>query len=480
MPPRRKTNSSSKKSNQNQQNSQPSKFGIQHFFDRHSQNTLSQNPKDSSKARSSDPNNPSLSSQNPRTEPKSKPADKVHDFSKLQNSGDGWISNNPSLSTLAPRTEPKSKPAYKVHDFSKLQNSGDGSISGIIDPIRACSEAQNPKITIDSLGKNINSAVQNPKIGSDLLQRNAISTVENPKITTGSRGGNTNSAVQSPTHDTNSGANGLNNVVLAHQNPKTKLIVRTTETKSLSQNTPPENLLAVSVNEEENQSDVSPEICKSVSVKRFKFSPGMLIKQSQDDGGDEVTWKISPVNDRLHAVSKHLPEMVRLQCSPRSPGKLEKWLSSPPLKPAEKSLIFSNWVSSKRFIPHHDVDLHRSDGRANDKNNSPVTNSQSPFITPPSLPYFHDNALLELLDQVEDVISVDESVSKGTEALADVQVRNSDEQSVKTDSSVKSLVIHPSGNVKSETSYLYFLVLEVSEKRGAVNSSAPQCPFKVL
>ena len=37
MPPRKKSNSSSKKPNSNQQ-SEPSKFGIQHFFDRHSQN----------------------------------------------------------------------------------------------------------------------------------------------------------------------------------------------------------------------------------------------------------------------------------------------------------------------------------------------------------------------------------------------------------------------------------------------------------
>lgn len=37
MPPRKKPHSSSKKLNSNQQ-SQPSKFGIQHFFERHSQN----------------------------------------------------------------------------------------------------------------------------------------------------------------------------------------------------------------------------------------------------------------------------------------------------------------------------------------------------------------------------------------------------------------------------------------------------------
>lgn len=37
-----------------------------------------------------------------------------------------------------------------------------------------------------------------------------------------------------------------------------------------------------------------------------------MIKQSQDDGGDEITWKISPVNERLQAVSKRMPEMVKV------------------------------------------------------------------------------------------------------------------------------------------------------------------------
>ena len=39
-----------------------------------------------------------------------------------------------------------------------------------------------------------------------------------------------------------------------------------------------------------------------------------LIKQSQDEGttNDEITWKISPVNERLQAVSKQLPETIRV------------------------------------------------------------------------------------------------------------------------------------------------------------------------
>lgn len=37
-----------------------------------------------------------------------------------------------------------------------------------------------------------------------------------------------------------------------------------------------------------------------------------LIKQSQDDGGDEVTWRISPVNERLQAVSKQIPTAIQV------------------------------------------------------------------------------------------------------------------------------------------------------------------------
>ncbi|XP_058204643.1 DNA replication ATP-dependent helicase/nuclease JHS1 isoform X2 [Rhododendron vialii] len=387
MPPKKKLNSASKKSNQN---SQPSKFGIQHFFHRH---TLTQN--------------------HPKTQQTPDP-----NTNKLQ------IPTNGSL------------PPEK---------------SG---PIAALSAAPNSK-----------------KIALD-------------------------SAVRNPTNDS-----------------------RTTETTN-SQNTPPENLLPAAVNAGENQSEVSPEICKSVSVKRFKFSPGMLIKQSQDDGGDEITWKISPVNDRLHAVSKHLPDMVKVlaessrinsldfhhcqlnKSSPRSPGKIEKWLSSPPLKSTEKSSLSTNGVSLKRFNPNLDIGFHRSQENSNDNSNTCVTNSPSPFKTPPSLSYCHDKpddgagphettdqldsrqhkkALLELLDQVEGVLSVDESESKGMETcIAEVQAGNSGEKFVKAHPVVNSLVTNLPRNVKREISNIYCLVLEVSEKRGTVNSSGSQCPFKVL
>ncbi|KAL8105138.1 hypothetical protein AgCh_029069 [Apium graveolens] len=82
----------------------------------------------------------------------------------------------------------------------------------------------------------------------------------------------------------------------------------------------------------------------------FLFFLFVLIKQSQDEEGDEVTWRISPVNERLDAKSKQLPGVMRVladstrlnstsiqKCSLNkdsvtSSGKLEKWLSSPPPK----------------------------------------------------------------------------------------------------------------------------------------------------
>ncbi|XP_059633769.1 DNA replication ATP-dependent helicase/nuclease JHS1 [Cornus florida] len=428
MPPRKKVASGSKKSNQNQQNSQPSKFGIQHFFERHTQNTLSQNPKNAQNSRTSDSNNSLSSIQNPQN-----------------------VSNSI-------RAEPR-------NGASVLQNPRNVSNSGIADPTNSVLVPHNPKIAL-------NSSDLDPKI---------INSISENSI------------------------NGFDNAVSAPQNPKITPKLRTTDANCPSQITPPENILPIAVSGDENQFEESPEICKS-AVKRFKFSPGMLIKQSQDDGGDEVTWKISPVNERLHAVSKHLPEMMRAladssrlnslnfhscmqnKISPSSPGKLEKWLSSPPIQAAEKSLIASNRAGLKNFNLYH--------------KDSGVVNSQSPFKTPPSLSYCHDKpsdgvdpnevcdqlgsrqhkkALLELLDQVEDVISVEESVCKNTGAsLCEVQVRDGDDRSTKGDPAVKSLAIDTPENPNREPSNLYFLVLEVSEKRGAVDSLGSRCPFKVL
>lgn len=38
-----------------------------------------------------------------------------------------------------------------------------------------------------------------------------------------------------------------------------------------------------------------------------------IITQSQDDSGDAITWKVSPVNERLRSLaSKHLPRATRV------------------------------------------------------------------------------------------------------------------------------------------------------------------------
>ncbi|KAH7525256.1 hypothetical protein FEM48_Zijuj06G0205800 [Ziziphus jujuba var. spinosa] len=388
MPPRKKSNSSSsnattssRKSNQSNHHPQPSKFGIQHFFERHTQNPLLS------------------ASQNP----------------KIQN---------------APNPLPPSSNPLPISD-SLPTNSA----------------------RIDDVNGNVASLA--PKDANK----------------------GTHSKLGAPIH--------------------------------ASQNTPLENLVPAGVDADEGLSEVSPEISKS--AKRFKFSPGM----SQDDGGDEITWKISPVNERLQAVSKRMvPEMVQMladssrlsalsihQCShnknsPSTAGKIEKWLSSPTLKAPERSLVSTNRVGLKRVNPDHD------NGTARDVTNYAVATTQSPFRTPPSLSYCHDKpangvachgvsiqpglrqhkkALLELLDQVEDVISVEDSESDKVEAsVRQVQTRKCDEIPVKVELEVKSVAAHFPEKIMRGISCYNFLVLEVSEKCGPADASSAVCPYKVL
>ncbi|MCL7029277.1 hypothetical protein MKW94_019287, partial [Papaver nudicaule] len=259
--------------------------------------------------------------------------------------------------------------------------------------------------------------------------------------------------------------------------------------------------------------EISPETSKSVSFKRFKFSPGMLIKQSQDDGVEDVTWRVSPVNDRLQAVSKRLPDTIRVladasrlnassfrQCSNKescstSGAKLEKWLSSPTLKPIERSLVFSNDAPLRKVDQNQDMEVHISRGRTEDKKNAIVVSQQSPFHTPPSVSYSSDvsvngsvckgasdqlgsrqnrKALLELLDQVEDVIPVEELVPhKLTKPTKNRELKGG---TLSVNSKPLTNIPHI---VDSVYSNLFFLVLEVSEKHKTVNSSTSY-PVKVL
>ncbi|GAV87672.1 Cas_Cas4 domain-containing protein/Dna2 domain-containing protein/AAA_11 domain-containing protein/AAA_12 domain-containing protein [Cephalotus follicularis] len=232
---------------------------------------------------------------------------------------------------------------------------------------------------------------------------------------------------------------------------------------------------------------VSPEICKSLSLKpRFNFSPGMIIKQSQDDGGDEVTWKISPVNDKLQAVSKDIINQL-LNDSSSSSANIRQ------LSLHKNSLALSSANGFACKMPQ-DLDF---------RDTLPHINTQhSPFRTPPSLPSCHDKlandvkcngspdhlglrqhkkALLQLLDQVEDVISVDDSVSNDMEAyISKVQGRNGDKISFESHPALKTVEMDPPDKGTATFSKPHFLVLEVSEKRKPVDSSGAQCPYKVL
>ncbi|KAG4151556.1 hypothetical protein ERO13_D04G072675v2 [Gossypium hirsutum] len=255
--------------------------------------------------------------------------------------------------------------------------------------------------------------------------------------------------------------------------------------------------------------EVSPLVSKSTSLKRFNFSPGMLIKQSQDDGGDEVTWKISPVNERLLAVSKHTPVLPDSskhnsfsihQCSQtkgiNTAAKVDKWLSSPSPKGKadKKPLLQANRIGLKRLNPFQDKEV--GDSIADE--NTCLSSRQTPFCTPPSLPYCpdklangvashplglkqHKKALLELLDQVEDVISVEDFVSSESEPYSSkAQEGQSKEIPVTVDSIGNDVLMGTTNKVSGTSSNGYFLVLEVSEKQTFPESGGSQCPYKVL
>ncbi|CAK7349267.1 unnamed protein product [Dovyalis caffra] len=231
---------------------------------------------------------------------------------------------------------------------------------------------------------------------------------------------------------------------------------------------------------DDSVTDVSPEITKSVSLQRFKFSPGMLIKQSQDDGGDEVTWKISPVNERLQAISSG------------TAVKVDKQLPSPTRKGTGRSLMSESRAGLKRINPCQNVNL-------TDVNSS-LASQQSPFRTPPSISYCHERlsdvaecngaldqlgqrqhkkALLELLDQVEDAISVEDSEPSAVHS-SKTRDGNGYEMPCNAESPVKEAAIDPPEHVAVPLSNYNFLVLEVSEKHRPVDSSGAQCPYKVL
>ncbi|PKI63441.1 hypothetical protein CRG98_016108 [Punica granatum] len=252
---------------------------------------------------------------------------------------------------------------------------------------------------------------------------------------------------------------------------------------------PEDNVMGKCGDGGESPIEVSPEISKSVPLKRFKFSPGMLIKQSQDDGGDEVTWKISPVNERLQAVSKKMPEMIKVlaessklnslyirQCSqvksaPGPTGKVERWLSSPT---RNAPLICANKMGVKRVNSCWNPD---SKGRTTELISSCFASLQSPFQTPSSCQH---KALLELLDQVEDAISIEGS---GTSIMEACLAKDEDQECFtmprETGRNVQVVADIPKAANGSSLDRI-FLVLEVAEKRGTADSLTADCPYKVL
>ncbi|URE06000.1 DNA replication factor Dna2 [Musa troglodytarum] len=254
---------------------------------------------------------------------------------------------------------------------------------------------------------------------------------------------------------------------------------------------------------------ISPEAAKSVTNKRVRFSPGM----SQDDGGDAVTWKISPVNERLQSISsKQLPRMMRISreaprpqestlrpCSLKqvpscSNSKLEKWLSSSATMASVKSLSFSREVL---FEESDDYGSHESN---DDPKNATAVDFKSSFRTPPSMPYgskeqliggvgcneeteqlgsqVYRKALLDLLDQVEDAIT-DEPVP-GDPRHFEGQNATAVKIQLESDPSKRSFEANPAEINSNSSPYDTFLVLEVSEKHKSTDSLCVQTPLKVL
>ncbi|GAB2252241.1 hypothetical protein Droror1_Dr00005088, partial [Drosera rotundifolia] len=260
---------------------------------------------------------------------------------------------------------------------------------------------------------------------------------------------------------------------------------------------------------------ISPEGSKWVLRKRVKFSPGMLIKQSQDDGGDDITWKISPVNDRLQSISKQAPELIKCladgsdfslnlrKCSsnmvsPASESNPEELPHSPPFKVPRKSSLLSNGEGLKKIKEHQDANIDAQEVTVSDVNNLALS-CQSPFRTPPSLSFSssksarsvvqnynvleslglrqHRKALLDLLDQVNDVISVEDSALTA-ESLSTRQ--DHCEKCGEASVPVNKLTRNRLEDNNLAASCPCFLVLEVTEKYEPANLPKAQCTLKAL
>ncbi|KMS95822.1 hypothetical protein BVRB_004770 isoform B [Beta vulgaris subsp. vulgaris] len=417
MPPKKKQNgssSSTSKKSTPKTNSQPSKYGIQHFFERRSQN------------------NPTSSHQNPKPCPSSDPkrsnlAVNGSNLERIRSEEKTGVENgvNPPIKDVG-------SPVFD----QKLENGSD---------LKQVANGVSEKIRVS---KNVGLSIgQNPKKGSNLE----------------------------------------------------------------SENTPPD--LLVDLTDSDDVFEVTPEVSKCMPRKRFKFSPGMLIKQSQDDGGEVVTWKISPVNERLQAISKLAPDVMKaladasrlnsssFQNMSENTGKLFEENLMPIIGAPEKSTS-SNGVVLKGVSHGHNTNMDIHDGSVSELHISGAHCSQSPFRTPPSLSYRHDKptksvvnkeslrectglrqhkkALLDLLDQVESAISVEGSALDGQlKHPSGVCNKISGEESVKSNMARNRVAAKEQEEADLRCSDPYYLVLEVTEKR-STTSAGMQCSVKVL
>ncbi|CAN1195509.1 DNA replication ATP-dependent helicase/nuclease JHS1 [Linum perenne] len=253
---------------------------------------------------------------------------------------------------------------------------------------------------------------------------------------------------------------------------------------------------------------------KSLSRHRYVVSPRLLIKQSQDDGADEITWKVSPVNERLQAVSKHLGDTIKtLAESSRlssfaihhciedkeSPTTSDKFLKPHSSlvhnhKPIDLSAIRETKSGFKRVKASPEVAI---------EGNSSASSQPSPFRTPPSLTCHHDKgcgiyshtqianifagasdqlstghhkkALIELLDQVEDAISIEDVMHGGLKDCSPT-LQEKACQLTTFSSGPKGT----SERVDKSSSSSKFLVLEVCEKHGSSDALKVERPYKVL
>ncbi|XP_030549255.2 DNA replication ATP-dependent helicase/nuclease JHS1 isoform X3 [Rhodamnia argentea] len=425
MPPRKRANPSSssaaKKQNQNQA-SQPSKYGIQRFFERHSQNAAS-------------------------------------------------ASGSPEPKSTANRRRRPATP------------SSEGGLDlGEIDGQKSLRDKGRARKSLRDLDPN--AANSDLLVGGGASSSRVLSS-DIARVESGFEKANQNGVTQTSAR--------LENGVVSN---------------CVSQSTPSDDLLRTGDHGEDTVSPlvVSPETMKSMSAKRFKFSPGMLIKQSQDDGGDEVTWKISPVNERLQTVSKHMPETIKVlaessrlnssyiqQCSQikstREAAGSDGMCLSSPFKKASARSCCANSLGVKRVNPDKNMD---HEGKSSEVLTTQVASQQSPFQTPPSLSYCqdkpangtacngvlnelglrqHKKALIELLDQVEDAISIDESLPNVLKGCSS-KVWNGKCCELPVKICCDARVVVPQKTNSSSLDDI-FLVLEVAENSGST-------PHKVL